>query len=283
MSAHSSRAARHRRGTTTVFPFRLALPALGLLLLAGPPPASRAAGHCATHADLSPIAGSPGWFRLGAGPLAARWPEASPVAIVPTYVIRALDHGWDVDGSSETVTDTLVIPKGSTVSWQRVTGIHTLTSGKGADDPDAGIAFDYLLDEQHPRFDSTFTDPDTVEYFCFFHEPRMRGVVIVAASADVPEPPRSRIGFSAPPRPNPSRGTVSFEVGLPRDQRVRIEVLDLLGARVAVIQDGPLTAGNHPFLWRGVTDGGVRARSGVYVIVLRSGAAMTSRRVSLLR
>ena len=135
----------------------------------------------------------------------------------------------------------LVVPRGSTVSWQCVTGIHTLTSGRGASDPDAGAGFDYLLDEQHPRFDSTFTDPDTVRYFCFFHEPRMRGVLVVTSSADVPEgPARARLAFRTPPRPNPSRSTVSLEIGVPREQKVRIEVLNLLGTRVALLHDGPL-------------------------------------------
>lgn len=217
-------------------------------------------------------------------PRATAPPPASDQALVPEYVIRALEHGWDVDGSQETPTDTLVVPVGSTVSWQLVAGIHTLTNGRDAGDPEAGTRFDYLLDEQHPRFDSTFTSPDTVEYFCFFHEPGMRGVLIVTSSASVPgERPPSRLSFSHPPRPNPTRGTVTFGVGMPREQKVRIEVLDLLGNRVALLHEGPLTAGEHPFRWRGVTDRGDRARAGVYVVVLRSGVATEVRPVTLLR
>ena len=269
-----------------VFSTRLALCVVGLLALGGQPPEARSGGHCAPDARISAIEGRPGWFHIRSanGRTTARWPATSPENIVPAYVIRALDHGWDVDGSPETASDTLVVPAGSTVRWQLVSGIHTLTSGRGVDDPDAGSRFDYLLDEQHSQFDSTFGAPDTVEYFCFFHEPGMRGVLIVTSNAGVPgERLPSRLGFTRPPRPNPSRGAVSFDVGLQREQKVRIEVLDLRGTRVALLHDGPLAAGDHPFRWRGVTDRGERAPAGIYVVLLRSGAIVTSRLASLLR
>jgi hypothetical protein len=260
--------------------------ALGLALLACPQLPARTAGHDGGADAVVPVAGRPGWFHVGTGAarFAARHPAAGPEGLVPSYVILALEHGWDVDGSAETVTDTLVVPAGSTVRWQLVSGIHTLTNGRDASDPDAGSRFDYLLDEQHPKFDSTFTSPDTVEYFCFFHEPRMRGVLVVTSSASVPgERPPSRLSFTHPPRPNPTRGTVSFDIGMPREQKVRIEVLDLLGNRVALLHDGPLAAGEHLFRWRGLSDRGDRARAGVYVVVLRSGMVTELRPVTLLR
>ena len=269
-----------------VFSTRLSLHALGLLVLACPLAEARAGGHCAADAEASAIEGRPGWFhiRTAGGRATARWPATAPENVVPSYVIRALEHGWDADGSEETATDTLVVPVGSTVRWQLVSGIHTLTNGRDANDPDAGSRFDYLLDDQHAWFDSTFTVPDTVEYFCFFHEPRMRGVLVIAGSASVPgERPPSRLTFTRPPRPNPSRGAVSFDIGLPREQKVRVEVLDLRGGRVALLHDGPLAAGEHPFRWRGITDRGERARAGVYIVLLRSGPVTTSRPVSLLR
>jgi flagellar hook capping protein FlgD len=244
------------------------------------------AGRHAADAAITAVDGRPGWFevRNGRQRTVARWPSAPRENLVPSFVIRAMDHGWDADGSPETLTDTLVVPAGSTVRWLLVSGIHTLTDGRSAADPEAGKGFDYLLDEQHTQFDSTFSDPDTVDYFCFFHEPAMRGVIVVIASAGVPpEPLPSRLAFTHPPRPNPSRGTVSFDVGLAREQTVRVEVLDLLGTRVALLHDGPLAPGEHPFRWRGVTEKGDRAQAGVYIVRLSAGALETSRQVSLLR
>jgi len=270
----------------TVFPAGSTLWMAGFLALAGPSPATRPAGHCAADAAISPIDGHPGWFdvQTAAGRTTARWPAASPEVAAPAYVIRALDHGWDADGDDRAGADTLVVPQGSRVRWQLVSGIHTLTSGKGAGDPDAGAGFDYLLDEQHAHFDTTLDTPDTLDYFCFFHEPGMRGVIIVTSSAGVGgDRPPSRLAFTQPPRPNPTLGTVSFNVGLPREQKVRIEVLDLLGVRVALLHDGPLAAGDHPFRWRGTTDRGDRARAGIYIVMLGSGAMTVARQVSLLR
>ena len=269
-----------------VLPTRIALCALVFVTLADPRHDARSSTHCAADAVISPIAGRLGWFdvRTAAGSTTARWPAASPEDARPAYVIRALDHSWDADGNAQTATDTLVVPQGSTVRWQLVSGLHTLTSGKDAGDPDAGAGFDYLLDEKHAQFDSTFTAPDTVNYFCFFHEPGMRGVIIVTSSAGVPgERLPSRLAFTQPPHPNPSHGAVSFGIGLAREQKVRIEVLDLLGVRVALLHDGPLAVGEHPFRWRGVADNGERARSGIYVVILRSGAMTIVREVSVLR
>jgi hypothetical protein len=52
---------------------------------------------------------------------------------------------------------------------------------------------------------------------------------------------------------------------------------------VALLHDGPLAAGQHPFRWRGVTDRGERARSGVYTVILHSGAMSVARQVTVLR
>jgi plastocyanin len=268
------------------FTTRCALAALVLLALAPPPPAARSAGHCAAAAQITPIPGETSAFRIRtpAGSTAARWPAARPETIVPAFVIRAMEHGWDANGNTGDGADTLTVPAGSTIRWQLVSGIHTLTSGRGADDPDAGIGFDYLLDDQHSQFDSTFTVPDTVPYFCFFHEPAMRGVLIVVSNAGVPgQPTPTRLAFTHPPRPNPSRGAISFDISLPREQKVRVEVVDLLGTRVALLNDGPLTAGEHPFRWRGLTDRGERAPSGLYTVILSSGSTRVARQVSLLR
>ena len=271
----------------TTFSTREALPALGLLVLGCLPATLHAGGHCAADAAVSAIGGQPGWFRIetGGGRTTARWPAAAPESSAPpTHVIRALEDRWDADGNPETETDTLVVTAGTTVRWQLVSGIHTLTNGRNSGDPDAGIRFDYLLDDQHAWFDSTFGAPDTVEYFCFFHEPRMRGVLVVSGSASVPdERPTSRLRFTRPPRPNPSRGTVSFDIGVPREQNVRVEVLDTHARRVALLHDGPLAAGDHPFRWRGATDRGGRARAGLYIVHLRAGEVTAMRAVSLLR
>ena len=135
---------------------------------------------CGRNVTITPVEDNAGFFWIQT-PFArrlARYPDAR--AATPNYVIDALDQTWDADGNFLTEVDTLVVPTGSTVRWHLVTGIHTLTNGKDESDPLAGRSFDYLLDEGHRDFDSTFTAPDTLDYFCDFHLPSMVGTLIIS-------------------------------------------------------------------------------------------------------
>jgi hypothetical protein len=190
---------------------------------------------------------------------------------------------WDADGQPATSPDTLVVPIGARVRWHRSSGLHTVTDGLGADDPNAGRRIDYLLDSVHPDFDTTLTEPDTLNYFCAFHDPTMRGVVIVSANASVPPAgPPAVLSFTRPPWPNPSRGGVTFTVGLPAEQKVTIEVLDLAGRRVAQLYRDALPPGDHPFHWRGVDASGARCAAGTYLVRVTDGQRVTARRFSLI-
>jgi flagellar hook assembly protein FlgD len=56
--------------------------------------------------------------------------------------------------------------------------------------------------------------------------------------------------------------TIAFSVGTPC--RVKIEILDLSGRRVAVIVDDHYEAGSHTVKWAGLNTHGERVGSGVY-------------------
>ena len=165
-------------------PLLLASSALLLALTGSTPPAPP---HCRANAKVTPVAGDPGWFWIETshGRWLARNPAAPAPDAAPDFVIEALDMTWESDNDPNTVVDTLVVPAGSRVRWQLVTGIHTLTNGRDDMDPEAGTRFDYLLDEQHPTFDSTFVVPDALDFFCDFHLPWMVGTLIVT-SGDTP-------------------------------------------------------------------------------------------------
>ncbi|HYG68762.1 MAG TPA: T9SS type A sorting domain-containing protein, partial [Anaeromyxobacteraceae bacterium] len=53
-----------------------------------------------------------------------------------------------------------------------------------------------------------------------------------------------RSALSAP-RPNPARGAAVLTLTLAASEQVSVEVLDVLGRRVAVLRDGQLPAGDH--------------------------------------
>ena len=103
-------------------------------------------------------------------------------------------------------------------------------------------------------------------------------------TVDVPGPPVAP-GFALHAnRPNPfSRMTrITFE--LPREARVRLEVLDLGGRRVRTLIDGRLLpAGPQEVEWDGRGPRGERAHDGVYFCVMEADGFRSMRRMVLAR
>jgi len=239
--------------------------ALALLALAVASGAARA-HDCDVRAHMTPIPGEPGAFRVVAPHRTSivRLPRPKPLTATALYTIQALDHTFDSDGSAATVHDTLIVPVGATVRWQLVTGIHTLTNGTGSSDPLAGSKFDLLMTPSADHFDSTFTTATTLNFFCSFHEPDMSGTLIVQNPVGVPGPAAAGgLRFSRPPTPNPARGDVRFALAVPAPMRVRVDVFDLAGRRVATLLDETLSPGEHALGWDGRSDG-ARAPAGRY-------------------
>jgi plastocyanin len=234
---------------------------------------------------VSAVAGRPGWSRAVTprGTFELQFPRAQETGNAPDYLIVSSGQDWDADGLQGDAPDTLVVPIGARVRWHRSAGLHTITDGRGADDPKAGSHFDYLLDSVHPDFDSTFSAPDTVNFFCSFHEPFMRGVLIVSANASVPPTPLpAALDFTRSPWPNPTHGAITFTLGLPAEARITVEILDLAGRRVAELHRGVLGPGEHSFRWRDTDANGARRPPGTYVVRITDGQRVTSRPFSLI-
>jgi hypothetical protein len=100
---------------------------------------------------------------------------------------------------------------------------------------------------------------------------------------DVPLGTAAGVGFSRPPAPNPSRGTVHFSVVLGAEQDAEVGIFDLRGRRVAALWKGRLGSGETRFRWNGVTTSGERAAAGIYVVRLRAGGRVESRLLTVLR
>ena len=68
------------------------------------------------------------------------------------------------------------------------------------------------------------------------------------------------------PYPNPSAGPVAFRIGLPQDERVSVQVYNILGQRVATLKDrAPMSAGYHTLVWEAP-----RLASGLYFVRLEA-------------
>jgi hypothetical protein len=73
-----------------------------------------------------------------------------------------------------------------------------------------------------------------------------------------------------PPRPNPSWSRALVSYVLPHAGRVRIELFDVAGRRVARLDDGWRDAGAHEVAWNGQTGTGSVAPAGVYFVRLET-------------
>ncbi|MFB3098501.1 MAG: T9SS type A sorting domain-containing protein [Acidimicrobiia bacterium] len=78
--------------------------------------------------------------------------------------------------------------------------------------------------------------------------------------------------------PNPFNPETVIPLGLPQSSHVVLEVYNLLGRRVAVLLDEPLSAGRHAVTWYAVDE-----PSGVYLVRLVAGKVQKTQRVTLVK
>ena len=82
--------------------------------------------------------------------------------------------------------------------------------------------------------------------------------------------------------PNPFNPSTTIPYQLPAPARVRLEVFNLLGQRVATLVDEEQQAGLHTAAWNGTDAAGRPVGAGVYLYGLRGGAPGGTRRMVLL-
>ncbi len=111
-----------------------------------------------------------------------------------------------------------------------------------------------------------------IEYLEFFGD-------IVTYIPDEPEQNSSALLLDLYPNPFTEQTTISFS--LQEDAPVSIEVFSVYGARVAILLDKALKAGNHSFHWNGTDDKGNRLTSGIYLFNLKTGSANVTKKVIL--
>jgi len=97
--------------------------------------------------------------------------------------------------------------------------------------------------------------------------------------------PRLNSAFGAlyPVMPNPVAHHASFSFALFRSGHVSLSVYDVTGRRVARLVDATMPAGTHTLSWNGMSDGGLRLASGVYMYEVAMGGERLSRRMILVR
>ncbi len=83
--------------------------------------------------------------------------------------------------------------------------------------------------------------------------------------------------------PNPFNSETSIEYTLPELTYVRLCVYDVLGRKVAILDEGYRSAGRHEILWNGVSDDGVPLSTGIYVYSLEGGKFRGSGKMALIK
>lgn len=108
----------------------------------------------------------------------------------------------------------------------------------------------------------------------------MRSQIVIGVPVDRPRVVDLSVGN---PMPNPSSGSATVMLSLPRGVAVDAEVLDLAGRRQrTVVERTVLAAGDHPLVWDGRDDQGRSTPPGIYLFRVRV-AGGESRSVRLLR
>ncbi len=99
---------------------------------------------------------------------------------------------------------------------------------------------------------------------------------------DVPDPLGATFTLREP-APNPFNPSTSISFALTEPGAVDLSVHDLQGRRVATLHRGELGRGEHQINWDGRSAEGRVVASGIYLINLRQGGHMQSRRVVMLK
>lgn len=192
---------------------------------------------------------------------------------------------FNADNNVNTQVDQVTISVGESVTWQWLAGFHTITNGNGFEDPQAGTLFDQPSDNTHTSFSFVFNTIGTYPFFCRPHEGiAMTGIInVTAATGGVDPATGAPLGFTAGPSPRPSRAGVSFGFALRSPGRVRAEIFDAGGRRVATVIDRAYAAGPHTGAWNGRSDAGAAASTGMYFLRLRLPGYDGSRAVVITR
>jgi hypothetical protein len=104
----------------------------------------------------------------------------------------------------------------------------------------------------------------------------------VQDGSGAPEAEVSALALS-PGRPNPFAGSTSFALALPYPASARVDIYHISGRRIATLQSGPLSAGEHVLTWDGRDATGAPVASGIYFCRAVVGDWQEARKLVVLR
>ena len=105
-----------------------------------------------------------------------------------------------------------------------------------------------------------------IEYGTWWPSDSPKPIVNVAARYDLP----NRF-YLFPNYPNPFNNSTTIDFVLPKADRVKLSVYNVLGEQIKTLFDSYLPSGPHTVQWDGTDDLGKSATSGLYFIRLQTG------------
>jgi hypothetical protein len=104
------------------------------------------------------------------------------------------------------------------------------------------------------------------------------------STVGAPEPPALPAALAIQEvRPNPTSGSATLTLALPRRASARLAAYDVNGRLVRTLWDGAMDAGVRTVTWDGRTDHGTRAPGGVYFLRFESANQRAVRRLAIVR
>jgi len=153
------------------------------------------------------------------------------------------------------------VENGGTTGWLSADGQDWIKVGRScgfAVVPEFVAAEDWMLDKS-----GGLDDPDEAE-----------------SSQDQPERFATAL---LPAYPNPFNPATDIAFSLEAEGRVKIVVYDVKGRRIIDLVDEPRPAGAHIIRWDGRNNHGQRVSSGTYLVQMRMGTVLATRRVMLVK
>lgn len=140
------------------------------------------------------------------------------------------------------------------------------------------------------RIKMTFDKPGRYVWHCHILSHEDHEMMRPMHVGPIPPPPvaarRAAPGpdISMAAAPNPFHGTTKLSFRLAEEAQVRLEILNLQGARVVTLHEGYLPAGEQLFKWSGTNRSGGTLAAGLYIAqLIVNGEAVARQRLSFLR
>ncbi len=83
--------------------------------------------------------------------------------------------------------------------------------------------------------------------------------------------------------PNPFNPTTQINFSLPENQRVKLEVYDVIGRLVTTIVDKDMEPGNYNVSWEGTDASGAKVTSGIYLYRLQAGSYSAVKKMVMVK